>query len=72
MQLLHSEPYKHEGTDNMSEINSDCRASGTLKHVQFSQRRRSFRAVGKTAASKIYPTNLIFIHELFALSCSFM
>lgn len=43
MQLLHSEPYKHKGTD-MSEININRRASGTLKHVQFSQIKRSFRA----------------------------
>lgn len=43
MELLHSEPYKHKGTD-MSEININRRASGTLKHVQFSQIKRSFRA----------------------------
>lgn len=55
MQLSHREPYKHEGTDDMSEINSKCRASGTLKHVQFSQRKRSFSAIGNTATSEIYP-----------------
>lgn len=43
MQLLHSEPYKHKGAD-MSEININGWASGTLKHAQFSQIKRSFRA----------------------------